>query len=328
MALRNQPYIPLYVQDFSSDEKLLNCSAAATGVYIRLMCLLHKSDKYGCIVLKDKNKIGKNAIDNFASMIAKTMPYEFHIVKKSLEELIDEKVLFVEGDVLFQKRMLRDNEISEKRAAAGKKGGGNPILFKQEYKQTVKQVDKQNPEIEIEIENILINPRLINTNSLKEKVKKEKNSISENFQENKKDSISGDLTKESPKADELPDEVEIIKSSKAESLDLSQERHFKKPKNQKTKKIFVPPLLPEVIEYFLENGETKELAIKYFNHYDKFNWVNSRDKPVLNWKQTAVTNWFGKDFNKKTNQTSTEIMKKQGQAQKEYFEKLAQQQNG
>ncbi|HRQ17742.1 MAG TPA: hypothetical protein PL085_11745 [Agriterribacter sp.] len=51
------------------------------------------------------------------------MPYEFHTVTKSLAELVDEKVLSVEGDMLIQKRMVKDNEISEIRAAAGKKGG-------------------------------------------------------------------------------------------------------------------------------------------------------------------------------------------------------------
>ena len=43
MALRDQPYIPLYVQDFMTDEKLSECSAESTGVYIRVMCIMHKS---------------------------------------------------------------------------------------------------------------------------------------------------------------------------------------------------------------------------------------------------------------------------------------------
>ena len=47
MALRDQPYIPLYVQDFMTDEKLNECSAATTEVYIRLMCVMHKSEKIG-----------------------------------------------------------------------------------------------------------------------------------------------------------------------------------------------------------------------------------------------------------------------------------------
>lgn len=40
MALRDQPYLPLYVLDFLVDEKLAYCSAESTGVYIRLMCIL------------------------------------------------------------------------------------------------------------------------------------------------------------------------------------------------------------------------------------------------------------------------------------------------
>ncbi len=56
MALRNQPYFPLYVQDFLTDEKLAECSAESTGVYIRLMCILHKSEEYGCILLKTKRQ--------------------------------------------------------------------------------------------------------------------------------------------------------------------------------------------------------------------------------------------------------------------------------
>ena len=39
MALRDQPYLPLYVLDFLVDEKLAYCSAESTGVYIRLMCM-------------------------------------------------------------------------------------------------------------------------------------------------------------------------------------------------------------------------------------------------------------------------------------------------
>ena len=123
MALRDQPYLPLYIQDFLTDEKLAQCTAESNGVYIRVMCLMHKSEQYGKIILKEKNKHSTNNLDNFASMLTKQMPYEFHTVKKSLAELVDEKVLLVEGDMLVQKRMVKDNEISEARSKAGQKGG-------------------------------------------------------------------------------------------------------------------------------------------------------------------------------------------------------------
>ena len=41
MARKDLPYLPLYVQDFLTDEKLMECTASATGVYIRIMCVLH-----------------------------------------------------------------------------------------------------------------------------------------------------------------------------------------------------------------------------------------------------------------------------------------------
>ena len=123
MALREQPYLPLYVQDFLTDEKLIECSAETTGVYIRLMCILHKSDMYGCILLKQKDKQTDDNVKNFANKIAKQMPYDVATIERSLKELIEEKVITLENDELYQKRMKRDAILSDKRAVAGKKGG-------------------------------------------------------------------------------------------------------------------------------------------------------------------------------------------------------------
>lgn len=123
MALRDQPYIPLYVMDFATDEKLANCSAESTGVYIRLMCILHKMEEYGVIVLKQKEKQNENNIHNFAYKLVRQMPYDVACIERSLRELIEEGVITLEGDRLYQKRMVKDGEISRKRAEAGAKGG-------------------------------------------------------------------------------------------------------------------------------------------------------------------------------------------------------------
>jgi len=122
VALKGQPYIPLYVQDFMTDEKLIECSAAANGVYIRIMCILHKSDDYGCILLKQKDKQTDSTIKNFALKFLKQMPYDLKTIEDGLTELIDEKVLIIDGDLLYQKRMRKDGLISEERSKSGKKG--------------------------------------------------------------------------------------------------------------------------------------------------------------------------------------------------------------
>src|SRR5690349_21170101 len=122
MALRDQPYLPLYVDDFANDEKLKECSASSIGVYIYLMCVMHKSEPYGNILLKQKYKQDPDIIKCFAAQLTKQMPFDFHTVTKSLAELLHEKVLVMESDMLIQKRMVRDNKLSEVRAQAGKTG--------------------------------------------------------------------------------------------------------------------------------------------------------------------------------------------------------------
>lgn len=122
MALRDQPYLPLYVQDFLTDEKLRECSAGSVGVYIMTMCLMHKSSEYGTILLWQKDKQTSDDCLNFANKLTKHLPYTSDVILNSLKELINMGVLTIDGDKLMQLRMVKDNSISLKRAKAGSKG--------------------------------------------------------------------------------------------------------------------------------------------------------------------------------------------------------------
>lgn len=159
MALRNQPYIPLYVQDFLTDEKLMECSAEAHGVYIRLMCLMHKSEVYGTVLLKQKDKQSNNQIINFALKIAKFMPFKIDVISSALNELLTEKVIEISGDQLVQKRMFKDGKISEIRALVGKNGGKKTQSKIREINANNfgKANNKPNSEIESEIESDINN---------------------------------------------------------------------------------------------------------------------------------------------------------------------------
>ncbi len=123
MALRDQPYIPLYVQDLLTDEKLMECSASTHGVYFRLICILHKQEEYGVILLKQKDKQNIKQEINFAIKIAKFLPFDLLTVQSAIEELLLEQVLHLDGDRLIQKRMKKDGLISDERSKAGGKGG-------------------------------------------------------------------------------------------------------------------------------------------------------------------------------------------------------------
>lgn len=65
----------------------------------------------------------------------------------------------------------------------------------------------------------------------------------------------------------------------------------------KPKKVFSPPSLIEVIEYFTEKGFNKDSAEKAFNYYDAGDWKDSKGNQVKNWKQKMQGVWF-KDENK------------------------------
>lgn len=123
MGLRNKPYLHLYVQDFLTDEKLNECSAEAVGVFIKLMLIMTKSEEYGTILLKQNDKQSDNQIENFACKVAKQLTYSKETIYMALVELVNEKVVQIDGNKLMQKRMVQDNILSEKRARAGSEGG-------------------------------------------------------------------------------------------------------------------------------------------------------------------------------------------------------------
>lgn len=127
MALRDKPYLALYTKDFSTDEKLRECSAGAHGVLILLMCLLHKQEVYGTLLLKQNDKQNDKQINNFCLKLCKHLPFSFDVILSGITELLDHKVLKIEQDSMFQKRMVKDNLLSEIRAEAGSKGGKKTI---------------------------------------------------------------------------------------------------------------------------------------------------------------------------------------------------------
>ena len=170
MSLRNQPYIPLYVNDFLTDEKLNRCSVAAWGVYIKLMCILHKSEKYGSITLREREKKSDKQIENFATILLPQIGCNFKDLVSALDELSYYGVIQIEGDTLSQKRMVKDGETSEIRALAGSKGGNQKK--QNESKRCSKRVakgvanGKQNTEYENENENEYENKDIDNSYSL------------------------------------------------------------------------------------------------------------------------------------------------------------------
>ena len=138
MSLRDQPYLPLYVDRFSADEDLRYCSASATGVHIRAMCLFHKSKSglYGSISLLHEFALGfgipngqangehdgKPTPQQLAKQFAKQFPYTEEVILSGLNELLEHNVYFFNGLDLCQAGMIKQGQISDKRKDSGMKG--------------------------------------------------------------------------------------------------------------------------------------------------------------------------------------------------------------
>jgi hypothetical protein len=155
VALRNQPYLPLYVNDFMNDEKLKPCSAESTGVYIRIMCLLHKCEEYGALTFNELDSRTDDICYDFAMVLLPHMPYTFEVIHRSLKELTARKVLTIDGEKLTQKRMVKDGNISAARSMAGSAGGTAKASnsSKSSSKRSSKIIANSDIVTDIEIEN-------------------------------------------------------------------------------------------------------------------------------------------------------------------------------
>jgi len=176
MPLNNQPYLPLYVDDWMNNNKLKLCSPGSHGLMISIMCLMHKEEEYGKILLKQKFKQTDKQILNFASQIAKQTSFDLLDVELYLTELITEKVLFFEDDYLICNRMVKMANISTIRAGVGKEGGIQTQLKAKKIKE-----DKQNfAKAKVQANTVIVNvnENVIDNDNIKdnkcEKIKEEK----------------------------------------------------------------------------------------------------------------------------------------------------------
>ena len=157
MALNNQPYLPLYVDDWMNNNKLKLSSPSSHGLMISIMCIMHKEDFYGKILLKQKFKQNDKQINNFALQIAKLTAFDFNEILLPLEELIENKILIIDDDFLICERMVRDGELSIKRSLTGSIGGKSTQKNIKKDKSFAKAKIKANAVIGIGNENVIEN---------------------------------------------------------------------------------------------------------------------------------------------------------------------------
>lgn len=122
------PAFQFYPSDFLSDVAVRAVSVGARGLWIDLLCLLFESPT--------RYKLDLPTHIDEATAISRMTGVSRKLVVKYLRELETAHV-FVRDETgsIYSKRMKRDEEIRVLRKEAGKLGG-NPLLVKQEDKQT------------------------------------------------------------------------------------------------------------------------------------------------------------------------------------------------
>jgi len=111
-----KPWDKWYWQDYLSDTGLAACSLAAQGLWMRMLAIMARSKKKGYLLDGNQNM----TMEILARLVGSTIQE----VKPLLEELKQHEVFSISDDgIIYNRRMVRGAEISEKRAEAGKIGG-------------------------------------------------------------------------------------------------------------------------------------------------------------------------------------------------------------
>jgi len=128
-----RPAFQFYPGDWLHDAALRSCSIEARGLWMDMMCIMHQAEPYGYLMvnLKVINE------DNLARLVG--VPRKR--LKSLLFELENAGVFSknIENSALFCRRMVRDEEVRNRRAQGGSLGG-NPALLKHK-----KHAPKDNP---------------------------------------------------------------------------------------------------------------------------------------------------------------------------------------
>ena len=126
-----RPSFQFYPSDWLRDTALRSCSTGARGLWMDMICFMHEGNPYGYL------KVGDKVI--LASNLARMVGESLEVVQGWLDELQVAAVFDVDNGVICSRRMIRDEELRQKRAEGGKLGGNPKLKVNLEVIQEVKQ---------------------------------------------------------------------------------------------------------------------------------------------------------------------------------------------
>jgi hypothetical protein len=113
-----RPSFQFYPADWRKDAALQSCSMAAQGLWINIMCIAHECENYGHLTINGRPML--------PAQIARLVGLSAKECDSLLKELHDCGVLSIAScGSVFSRRMVRDEEIRNKRAAGGEAGSSH-----------------------------------------------------------------------------------------------------------------------------------------------------------------------------------------------------------
>jgi hypothetical protein len=113
--MSKRPAFQFYPSDWRNDPGLRLCSCGARGLWADMLCLMHEGEPYGHLTVFGR-PIEPQAL---ARLVGESLAS----VKKWLKELSENDVYSTnDAGVIFSRRMVRDEDLRERRAAGGPAG--------------------------------------------------------------------------------------------------------------------------------------------------------------------------------------------------------------
>jgi hypothetical protein len=110
-----RPAFQFYPADWRKDMALQSCSVSARGLWVDMLCIAHECEPYGHLTVNGKAMT--------PAQIGRHTGLTERECSKLLDELADSGVSSVTAEgVIFSRRMVRDEEVRNKRAEGGKAG--------------------------------------------------------------------------------------------------------------------------------------------------------------------------------------------------------------
>jgi len=140
MASSKLPAFQFYPSDWRSDIKVQSLSFHERGIWWEMLMIMHESEDRGKLVMN-----GKPMSDE---MVSRLISCDLKTYRKCLATLLHLGVCYQDEGVIYNRRMVKDEQTRKARVSSGSMGG-NPILLNQKDNQKEKEtISKQSTKIQ------------------------------------------------------------------------------------------------------------------------------------------------------------------------------------